>query len=210
MRVRIRFSKRGPARYLSHSDTVRAWERSFRRARLPLAYSRGFSPGPQLRFGPPLPVGYEGLAEVMDADLDQPVPLESLKSRLADALPPGLGLIDAEFTPVSKTSLMSAARAADYKTSIMNPPSDIAGRIARFLNHDSVALQITRGKKVREIDARRAVMHLEQSTENILNMRLMLGHGAACRPEDIARALGLEVEQTQRLSVVYEFPARSK
>ena len=210
MRVRIRFGKRGPARYLSHGDTVRAWERSFRRARLPLAYSGGFSPGPQLRFGPPLPVGYEGLAEVMDADLDQSVPLESIKSRLGDALPPGLSLIDAEFIPVIKTSLMSAARAADYKASISNPPPDIGDRITGFLNHDSVPIEISRGKKIREIDARRAVIHLEQSTKNTLNMRLKLGHGAACRPEDIARALDLKVEQTQRLSVVYEFPATSK
>lgn len=209
-RVRTRFSKRGPARYLSHSDTVRVWERAFRRARLPLAYSRGFSPGPQLRFGPPLPVGYEGLAEVMDADLEKSVPLDSITSDLRNSLPPGLSVIDAEFIPVSKTSLMSAARAADYKTSVKSPPPDIADRIAGFLKQESVPIEIRRGKKVREIDARRAVIRLARSTEDTLDMRLMLGHGAACRPEDIARALDLEVEQTQRLSVVYEFPDTSR
>ena len=210
MRVRISFSKSGAARYLSHTDTIRVWERAFRRARLPLAYSRGFSPGPQLRFGPPLPVGYEAVRELLDADLEESVPLESITSGLQESLPPGLVAIDAEFIPVSKTSLMSAARAADYKTSIKNPPSDIANRISGFLNQDSIPVEITRGKKVRELDVRRAVIHLKQSTEDTLDMRLMLGHGAACRPEDIAGALDLEVEQTQRLSVIYEFPSASQ
>ena len=146
----------------------------------------------------------------MDADLEESVPLESITSGLEKSLPPGLAAIAAEFVPVSKTSLMSAARAADYKTLIKNPPPDLADRIADFLDRDSVPIQMARGRKVREIDARRAVIHLEQATEDTLDMRLRLGHGAACRPEDIARVLDLEVEQTQRLSVVYEFPSVSK
>ncbi len=210
MRIRIRFSKSGTARYLSHADTVRAWERAFRRARLPLAYSQGFSPGPQLRFGPPLPVGYDARGELLDADLEEAVPLESITSGLEKSLPAGLAAIAAEFVPITKTSLMSAARAADYKTLIRNPPPDLADRIAGFLDRDSVQIQIARGKKVREIDARRAVIHLEAAARDTLDMRLMLGHGAACRPEDIAAVLDLEVERTQRLSVVYEFPSVSK
>ena len=210
MRVRISFSKSGPARYISHTDTIRAWERAFRRARLPLAYSQGFSPGPQLRFGPPLPVGYEARSELLYADLEESVPLESITSGLEKSLPLGLAAIAAEFIPVSKTSLMSAARAADYRTLIKNPPPDLADRIAGFLNRDSLSIQIARGKKVREIDARRAVIHLEQAAGDTLDMRLRLGHGAACRPEDIARVLDVEVERTQRLSVVYEFPGAPK
>ncbi len=210
LRVRVRFSKSGPARYLSHIDLVRTWERAFRRAQLPLAYTGGFSPGPELRFGPPLPVGYEGCNELLDADLEESIPLESLVAGLAKALPSGLALISAEFIPLNRANLMSAARAADYKTFIESPPANLPVRISGFLARNSVPIEIERGKNVREVDARRAVLQLEAVGNDALSMRLKLGHGAACRPDDVARILDLEVARTQRLDVIYEFPSRSK
>src|SRR4029077_15867803 len=46
---RIRFAKVGRAAFLGHLDLVRLIARSFRRADLPLAMTRGFSPKPRLR-----------------------------------------------------------------------------------------------------------------------------------------------------------------
>ena len=49
---RIRFAKVGRAAFLGHLDLVRLLARSFRRADLPLAMTRGFSPKPRITFGP--------------------------------------------------------------------------------------------------------------------------------------------------------------
>jgi radical SAM-linked protein len=43
-------------RYTGHLDLHRAWERTFRRARLPLAYSQGFHPQPRLNLACALPL----------------------------------------------------------------------------------------------------------------------------------------------------------
>ena len=48
--VRIRFSKRGPVRFISHRDIARAFERAFRIAELPIAFTQGFSPRPKVSF----------------------------------------------------------------------------------------------------------------------------------------------------------------
>ena len=50
------------------------WERALRRAGLPLAYTEGFSPRPQLSFGLALPTGCESLAEYVDVVLDDTRP----------------------------------------------------------------------------------------------------------------------------------------
>ena len=70
MRIRFRFSKLGKIRFTSQRDVARMWERALRRARLPLAYTEGFSPRPQLSFGLALPTGAESLAEYVDVALD--------------------------------------------------------------------------------------------------------------------------------------------
>src|SRR5437588_7555679 len=71
---RIRFAKVGRAAFLGHLDLVRLLARSFRRADLPLAVSRGFSPKPRVSFGPALGLGVPSLGELMDVDLEHVVP----------------------------------------------------------------------------------------------------------------------------------------
>ncbi|MDQ1429274.1 MAG: hypothetical protein QOK39_2750, partial [Acidimicrobiaceae bacterium] len=102
-RLRIRFVKLGKIRWTSHRDTARMWERAFRRANLPLAYSNGFSPRPKVSFGLALSTGYESLAEYLDIELaDFPpspdggeavVDLEALTATLSAALPEGVDVL---------------------------------------------------------------------------------------------------------------------
>ena len=66
MRIRSRFKKYGLARYVSHIDMIRVFERAMRRADIPLAYSQGYHPHPMLSFSPALAVGVTSDAEYMD------------------------------------------------------------------------------------------------------------------------------------------------
>ncbi len=104
---RIRFAKVGRAAFLGHLDLVRLLSRSFRRADLPLAVSRGFSPKPRISFGPALGLGIPSLGELMDVDLEHVVPgvktwdvvddstrielsADEVRDRFAAVCPPGL------------------------------------------------------------------------------------------------------------------------
>lgn len=206
VRVRIAFSKSGRASYLSHADMVRAWERAFRRAAAPLAYSAGYSPGPQLRFGPPVPVGYEAREELLDADLDRPVALAELLDGLNAALPSGLAVKSADYVPLGRNSLMSSARAAEYLITIEPAPVDIGTRIAEFMARDSAVMEVRHGERSRELDVRAQVRQMAPAGDGLIQMRLALGHGASCRPEDVAAALGLSVAHVVRLKVDYQSP----
>jgi radical SAM-linked protein len=88
--VRIRFTKRGKVRFISHRDVARAFERAFRIERLPLAFTEGFSPRPKVSFGLALSVGHESDAEYLDLELADAIDVEALRPQLSVALPEGI------------------------------------------------------------------------------------------------------------------------
>jgi len=104
MRIRFRFAKLGRIRFTSQRDVARMWERALRRAELPLAYTEGFSPRPQLSFGLALPTGCESLAEYVDVALDATraagIEAASLPALLTPLLPEGIDVEEA--VPVEK------------------------------------------------------------------------------------------------------------
>ncbi|MDX2091042.1 MAG: TIGR03960 family B12-binding radical SAM protein [Kofleriaceae bacterium] len=106
---RIGFAKVGRAAFLGHLDLLRLLARSFRRADLPIAMTRGFSPKPRISFGPALGLGVPSLGELIDVDLEHVVPgvrtwevtddaarvelsADEVRERLASVLPPGIEL----------------------------------------------------------------------------------------------------------------------
>ncbi len=96
IRLRITFAKTPAMRFTGHLDLHRAWERTFRRAGLPLAYSEGFNPHPRLNLASALPLGFTGQGEVIDAWLEQDLPLPEIQAALQRALPPGFQVAQIE------------------------------------------------------------------------------------------------------------------
>lgn len=93
--VRIVFSKKGRARYISHLDLNRTMTRAVRRAGLPIWYTEGFNKHPYLTFAAPLSLGFEGERETMDLRLERDMPMDELVSRLDAVMPEGLRILDA-------------------------------------------------------------------------------------------------------------------
>lgn len=73
--LRVRYSKTGLARFSSHLDMVRMWNRVARRSDLPVSYTGGYVSRPKISFGPALPLGLESLAEYVDIQLER-IPLK--------------------------------------------------------------------------------------------------------------------------------------
>src|SRR5436189_6229805 len=81
-KVRLRFRKSADLRLLSHHDLMRTFERMMRRAALPFRRTQGFHPHPRLVFALSLPLGVVGRAEVVELELDQPLPPDEVLDRL--------------------------------------------------------------------------------------------------------------------------------
>jgi radical SAM-linked protein len=76
--------------YLSHLDLIRALPRSFRRIDVPLFYTSGFHPKPDMTFSPALSLGVASLAEILDVKLTVDVDPMALATELTRVSPEGL------------------------------------------------------------------------------------------------------------------------
>ncbi len=93
-RLRIRFTKTGDLRWISHRDLARVWERLLRRAGLQLAFSEGFHPKPRISFPTALALGIEALDEVVELEIVGEIDLQAIESSVRAQLPAGMELLE--------------------------------------------------------------------------------------------------------------------
>jgi radical SAM-linked protein len=119
--VRVRFTKRGKVRFISHRDVARTFERAFRVEQLPLAFTQGFVPRPKVSFGLALSVGHESDAEYLDLQLAEEVPLESLARGVSDALPEGMDVTGVAALSDRAPALQESVTAVAYRVTVTGP-----------------------------------------------------------------------------------------
>ena len=193
MRLRLTFSKDGPLTYTSHLDLLRVWERSLRRAGVPLAYSQGFNPRPRLQPAAALPLGHTGGAEWLDVWLERPFPVGRFARAVKPVLPAGLTLAQVETVPPKGPALQTLVVAAEYRVEVAGPldsvhvPDDIERLLA--------AAELPRERRGKRYDLRPLIEALWLEDEGperlVLGMRLAARAGATGRPEAVVDSLGL-------------------
>ena len=104
-KIRLRFRKTGVLRLLSHLDMVRGTERMLRRADLPFRSTAGFHPTPRMVFALSLPLGADGLNEVLEVELTTPLDAEDVRTRLNRQAPVGLEFTSAKEIPLKSTAV---------------------------------------------------------------------------------------------------------
>lgn len=90
MADRLLFSKTGRARYISHLDLMRTFQRAFARAGIPIKHTEGFNPHPFVSIALPLSVGYSSQCEILEFGLLEGTSYEEVPARLTAAMPEGI------------------------------------------------------------------------------------------------------------------------
>ncbi len=92
---RALFEKTGMAAYISHLDLMRLFQRSFKRAGLPLTHTKGFNPRPSVSIALPMSLGVESVCELLEFDLEtDSVSCEEIRDRLNANLTEGVRILD--------------------------------------------------------------------------------------------------------------------
>lgn len=120
--IRVFYTRHGSARYISHLDVSRCFQRALARSHLPVWYTQGFNPHIYITFAMPCPLGYESRCETMDLRLISEVPMEEVRDRLNAALPPDFRVTRAAF-PVHSTDDIACA---DYRVEVSSPQKGAA------------------------------------------------------------------------------------
>ena len=202
MKLRLRYSRHGKIRFISHRDTARLMERAFRVEKLPITYTEGFSPRPKLAFGLALTVAHESEAEYLDLDLVTPVELDGLAERLTDALPDGL-IVDAVVPLESRSlSLQQAIVCCGWRIEVIGSPiEDVTNAVAALLAAPTRELERERKGKTTVVDVRPAVISLEVcgETDDGVQLYAVLANGdLTLRPSELVRLLDLDLAASLR------------
>lgn len=202
-RLRVRYAKRGPLRFLSHLEVCRALERAARRAALPVAVSGGYSPRLRLSFGPALPVGVAGLCEYVDFFLEERPDAQVAAARLAESLPAGLDVSDAAYVPRSAPSLVASAQVGAYEVAVAadrRALESVRGEVASLLGQETIDVERKKGPvpvRLSEV-VREAQIPQYEDGKIVYRLSVRLGGAQHLRPE------ALLIEALDRAGVAHE------
>ena len=192
-RIRIHFSKGEELQYTGHLDLHKIWERTFRRAHLPLAYSQGFHPQPRIQLACALPLGFTSSAEMIDAWFDSDLPLEDFRRILTCTIQPGLIIHSLETIPVYETPLQNRVTSATYKLTLLDPidRAELRKKMDEVMAKESLPRK-RRGKAydLRPLIEEAHLMAVEPHP--VIHLQLSARPGATGRPEEFLEELEID------------------
>lgn len=199
MRLRITFTKTEAMRFTGNLDLHRTWERTFRRAGLPLAYSQGFHPQPRINLASALPLGFTSDSELVDIWLEKDLPLDEIQKALQGALPPGIGILQIEEVDPQAPALQTQIQSVEYIITLLDHSEN---SIDQRLQELMTAETLPRERRDKQYDLRPLILELERLPDDdqghcCLRMRLLSQSGATGRPEEVLLALEIQVESAR-------------
>jgi len=188
IKLRVTFSKKDRARYISHLDLNRTMQRAFKRANIPVWYTEGFNPHAYIMFPLALSLGVESECEIMDFNITEQMDFDVIKSRLNSVLPQGLQIIKVAVQEQKHTAIALS----EYKLCIkgdMETP-ELNESFDEFLKSDKIEIEKkTKKKGINLIDIKpyiniiekeisdtglELVIHLPAGTQTNINPSLVI------------------------------------
>ncbi len=178
-------------KYLSHLDLARAMDRAVRRAKLPVAYSEGFHPHAQISFGPPLPLGVEGLRELCCLDLARLAPPAEMTRALSRQLPAGLDLVSLAITDRGRRSPLADLEAAGWEIELAESGEVLRSAVESLLAAEELAVTRQTKSKIAAVNIRPGLreLALHQEDKTLLVAELSLRPETLVKPEEILQLL---------------------
>jgi len=196
-RYRLNYSKLEGMRYTSNLDIHKMWERTFRRAKLPLTYSQGFHPQPKIQQANPLPLGFLSKHEIVDFYLEEEINLDKLLSILPKVLPTGIEINSLEQIANNEPTIQKLTAASEYLVYMLDKMdlNTIKNSIQELLDKHT-ALRVRRGKSY---DLRPLIISMEllPNENGIIKMVLSAKDGATGRPDEVLNELEIPLENTR-------------
>lgn len=124
---RALFEKAGNARYISHLDLMRVFQRAFKRAGLPLTHTQGFNPRPSVSIALPLSLGVESQCELLDFELERPYACTDIREKLNDALIDGVYIREVyeQGQKLKNLALLQSRLVLEYDRQISDTAEDV-------------------------------------------------------------------------------------
>lgn len=192
MKVRIKFTKEGPMKFVGHLDTMRYFQKAIRRAELPIAFSGGYSPHMIMSFAAPLGVGVTSTGEYFDMELTSTIPTDEICQRLNNQMADGIRVLSARQVEDGKASkAMSLVAAADYLVEFRPGKAPADGwqtRISEFLKQPEILVTKETKKGEKQVDIRPFIYQMNLQNDNRIFLNLASASANYTKPDAVMDA----------------------
>lgn len=186
MKVRIKFTKEGPVKFVGHLDTMRYFQKALRRAELPTAFSGGYSPHMIMSFAAPLGVGTTSLGEYFDLELTETVPTAMIEEKLNAVMVEGIRVVSARAVEDGKASkAMALVAAADYLVEFREgkePETSWKEKINEFYALPSIPVMKKTKRSEKEVDIRPYIYEMKLQGDKVF-LKLASASANYTKPE---------------------------
>ena len=186
MKVRVKYSKTGPLKFISHLDVMRYFQKNIRRAGLDIAYSTGLSPHEIISFAAPMPLMLTSEAEYFDAEFNSLPEKEIFIQSLNSTGVPEMRVLDAALLPEKCLNSMAAVTASLYRVSLTERGLKEIGegltgsiqQMTKALMAEKEITVIKKTKKKEEPTDIRPMIHMMETREAGEPLMLRWGDGS--------------------------------
>lgn len=174
---RLKFSKRGMGKYISHLDLLRAFTRAISRADLPVRYTQGFNPHQIMTFSLPLPIGVTSECEFVDVDFEESAENDEIMSRLNETLPPDIRILSVGALVKSAANIAFAEYEIMLRASFELNKEAIEG----FFKQEEIPVTKKTKKGDKEVNLAEYIrsVKIDETEETTLKMTVCLAAGGA-------------------------------
>lgn len=192
MKIRIKFTKQGPMKFIGHLDTMRYFQKVMRRAQVDIRYSEGFSPHQIMSFAAPLGVGLTSNGEYMDIEVLSTENSKTMMERMNRTMAEGTEILSYRLLEDSGKNAMSIVAAADYLLTFREnfKPQDLDGFFREFLEFcGRPQIMITKETKKgqREMDLKPLIYKAERQRDSVF-LQVSAGSVNNIKPELVMEA----------------------
>lgn len=212
MKTRMRFVKCGSMKFIGHLDCMLFFQKAIRRAKLDVAYSKGYSPHQLMSFASPLGVGVTSDGEYIDVEFYSlpDLSLPDLVTYLNQFMTDEIFVTDIEIMPDGFKNSMSLLIAADYMVVEKEAgvfPENWQEKWLSFMEQQEIVIEKKTKKSVKEVDIKPHILAWDFSMDdfakkngenygtlhcdyegNSLFMRLTSGSETNIKPELVMQA----------------------
>lgn len=188
---RLLFEKRGDSIWISHLDTMRVFQRAFRRAGLLLKHSQGFTPRAIVSIALPLSVGVESHCELLDFELENDAVVTP--EILNNVLPAGICVLKIleKGRKIKELTYLKAHLVLEYDNGVS---ADLAERIAAFFRQETIMIEkhSRKGKTETNIVPMICNLDVQQRDGHTLDMQVLVcAQNPSLNPQLLITALEL-------------------
>ena len=187
MKARIKFSKCGSMRFIGHLDVMRYFQKAFRRAHIPVSYSKGYSPHQILSFTSPLGIGLTSDAEYMDMELEECPEPERMVDWINSQMNDEIRVKDFVLLPDDSKPSMAMLAGCDYlvalkpdKVSVFRDRADMELVLADFLAQPEILVTKKTKRSEKQVDIKPNI-YCQLTAGSVLNIKPELVMQALCQ-----------------------------